>query len=161
MSAASGSGAAQGVGGSGEQALGDEGVEARDDDGELHAGGVELRLAGGLAPVFVVAEDGEVAEAAGDFEDEDARAPVVVGDVGDEVETLGAGGFGDDVGVLDLDDEVGGGHVLAHGELDAGLEGLKLFALGAAAGPAFAGGEAEGREKLLERGDSRRPWRAA
>ena len=76
----------------------------------------------------------------------------MVGDVGDEVETLAAGGFGDDVGVVDFDDEVGGGHVLAHGELDAGLEGFKLFALGAAAGPVFAGGEAEGGEKLLERG---------
>ena len=147
-----GSGAAQSVGGAGEQTLGDEGVEARDDDGELHPGGVELRFAGRLAPVFVVAENGEIAEAGGDLQDEETRSPVVVGDVGDEGEALGAGGLGEDVGVIDLDDEVGGGHVLPHGELDAGLEGLELFALGAAASPALAGGEAEGREKLLERG---------
>ena len=104
----------------------------------------------GLAPVLVVAEDGEFAEAGGNLQDEQTRAPVAVGDLGDKGEALGAGGFGDDVGVIDLDDQVGGGHALAHGEFDAGLEGLELTALGAAASPVLAGGEAEGGEKLFE-----------
>jgi hypothetical protein len=76
---------------------------------ELHARGIELRFPGWLTPVLVVAEDCQIAEAAGNLKHEEARAPIAVSDLGDEGEALGAGGFGHDVGVIDFDDHLRAG----------------------------------------------------
>ena len=119
-----------------------------------------MRFLLGLTPVLGVAEDGEIAKSGGNAQDEHAGSPVAIGNVGDEGEALGAGGLGNDVGAIDLDDQIGFGHAFTAGKFDAGLEGLKLMSLGTAAGPVLTGGKAEGREKFFKRDDSLRQRRA-
>ena len=130
-----------------EQAFGDEGVEARDDNREAHARGVQVSFDGLVAPILVVGKDRKLAGAGGHFDGEEVRAPVEVLHFVDDLDAVALCLRVQFVGVVAFEDKVGIGKAFAEAEFDARFRGVEFHAFAALAVPGLAMHEAESVEE--------------